>query len=136
MGTTTKLTALIEKNLEETIKSVKNNAKDAKDSAPAPKKDKATKTTKKDKVVKEVTDQQEVALVEKVTSNREVKWLYPADCQDPLSKKAWRGKARTKLHKLEMAAFRIKDQNSKEFKAAFKEYEDYKATVLKPGQTA
>jgi hypothetical protein len=37
---------------------------------------------------------------------------------------------------LELAMARIKDQNSKEFKAAAKAYEDFKKKVLKPEQVA
>jgi len=37
---------------------------------------------------------------------------------------------------LELAMARIKDTNSKEFKAAAKSYEDFKKKVLKPEQVA
>jgi transposase-like protein len=40
------------------------------------------------------------------------------------------------LHRLEREMFRIKDQNSKEYKKAAKAYEDFKNKVLKPEQVA
>ena len=73
---------------------------------------------------------------EKVISNREVKYVYPADVVDTLARKKWRQQTRNELHRLELAMARIKDQNSKEFKAAAKAYEDFKKKVLKPEQVA
>ena len=138
---------------------VKNNAQE---SAEAPKKEKKSKKAKKVKAikeaevkaegkkdkkkkkankeaeatVKEVANQQKVSLVEKVVANREVKYIYPEDVNDTLSRKTWRQKTRNKLHQLELAVGRIKDQNSKEYKKALKEYEDFKKQVLKPEQVA
>ena len=104
------------------------------------KKDKKKKASKKAKAAeataKEVAKQQKVALVEKVVANREVKYIYPEDVTDTLSRKTWRQKTRNKLHQLELAVGRIKDQNSKEYKKALKEYEDFKKQVLKPEQVA
>ena len=104
------------------------------------KKDKKKKASKKAKAAeataKEVAKQQKVALVEKVVANREVKYIYPEDVVDTLSRKTWRQKTRNKLHQLELAVGRIKDQNSKEYKKALKEYEDFKKQVLKPEQVA
>ena len=137
---------------------VKNNAQESAE-APTPKKDKKAKKVKaikeaevkaegkKDKkkkkankeaeaTVKEVANQQKVSLVEKVVANREVKYIYPEDVNDTLSRKTWRQKTRNKLHQLELAVGRIKDQNSKEYKKALKEYEDFKKQVLKPEQVA
>lgn len=104
------------------------------------KKDKKKKASKKAKAAeataKEVAKQQKVALVEKVVANREVKYIYPEDVTDTLSRKTWRQKTRNKLHQLELAVGRIKDQNSKEYKKALKEYNDFKKQVLKPEQVA
>ena len=102
------------------------------------KKEKKDKKSKKEKeaTVKEVAKQQKAALVEKVIANREVKYIYPEDVVDTLSRKTWRQKTRNKLHQLELAVGRIKDQNSKEYKKALKEYEDFKKQVLKPEQVA
>lgn len=101
-------------------------------------KDKKKKKANKEKeaTVKEVAKQQKVALVEKVIANREVKYIYPEDVVDTLSRKTWRQKTRNKLHQLELAVSRIKDQNSKEYKKALKEYNDFKKEVLKPEQVA
>ena len=102
------------------------------------KKDKKKKKANKEKeaTVKEVAKQQKAALVEKVIANREVKYIYPEDVVDTLSRKTWRQKTRNKLHQLELAVSRIKDQNSKEYKKALKEYNDFKNEVLKPEQVA
>ena len=134
---------------------VKNNAKESAE-APTPKNEKKDKKAKKVKAIKEaevkaegkkdkkkkkankeeVANQQKVSLVEKVVANREVKYIYPEDVNDTLSRKTWRQKTRNKLHQLELAVGRIKDQNSKEYKKALKEYEDFKKQVLKPEQVA
>lgn len=95
-----------------------------------------TKTSKKAQVVKEVKEQQKPSIIEQVISNREVKYVYPADVVDTLARKKWRQQTRNELHRLELAMARIKDTNSKEFKAAAKAYEDFKKKVLKPEQVA
>lgn len=107
---------------------VKANGKKNKKKKKADKEAKAT--------AKEVAKQQKAALVEKVIANREVKYIYPEDVTDTLSRKTWRQKTRNKLHQLELAVSRIKDQNSKEYKKALKEYNDFKKEVLKPEQVA
>lgn len=115
----------------ETTKEVKAEGKDKKKS----KKDK--KASKEEAAtIKEVAKQQKAALIEKVVANREVKYIYPEDVTDTLSRKTWRQKTRNKLHQLELAVSRIKDQNSKEYKKALKEYNDFKKEVLKPEQVA
>jgi hypothetical protein len=95
-----------------------------------------TQTSKKEQVVKEVKEQQKPSIIEQVISNREVKYVYPADVVDTLARKKWRQQTRNELHRLELAMARIKDQNSKEFKAAAKAYEDFRKKVLKPEQVA
>lgn len=98
---------------------------------------KAKKASKEEAAtIKEVAKQQKASLIEKVVANREVKYIYPEDVKDTLSRKTWRQKTRNKLHQLELAVSRIKDQNSKEYKAALKEYNDFKKEVLKPEQVA
>lgn len=87
---------------------------------------------KVDKVIKDVAKQQAATLVEKVTSNREVKYIYPEGIEDTLQRKKWRQSVRNKLKTLERAYLRIKDENSKEYKEAKKEFETYKSEVLKP----
>lgn len=95
-------------------------------------KDKEAEKGKEKKVKKS-----KVVLEEKSsTASREVKYVYPEDVTDSISKKIWRQKTRTKLHQLELAVERIKDQNSKEYKKAFKEYKEFRKQVLKPKQLA
>ena len=122
-----------------------SKVKNTKEETPAPEvvaiqeeatpKKKVTKS-KKEEVTKEVTKQQNAAIVEKVVSNREVKYIYPEDVTDTLSRKRWRQQTRNELHRLEREMYRIKDSNSKEYKAAKAEYEAFVAKVLKPEQIA
>lgn len=125
----TKVTNLVATKVAEQLEGIKNS-KTAKASAPKAKK------TKKELVVKEVKEQQKPSIIEQVISNREVKYVYPADVVDTLARKKWRQQTRNELHRLELAMARIKDQNSKEFKAAAKAYEDFRKKVLKPEQVA
>lgn len=85
---------------------------------------------------KETKKAAKASLVEEVVSNREVKYIYPADCQDTLSRKTFRQKVRNQLHKLELEMLRIENKNSKEFKAKEKEYKEYKAKYVKEGAAA
>lgn len=94
------------------------------------------KKSKKEETIKEVKQQQKPSIIEQVISNREVKYVYPEDITDTLARKKWRQQTRNELHRLEREMFRIKDQNSKEFKDAAKKYEDFKKNVLKPEQVA
>ena len=94
------------------------------------------KKSKKEETIKEVKQQQKPSIIEQVISNREVKYVYPEDITDTLARKKWRQQTRNELHRLEREMFRIKDQNSKEFKDAAKKYDDFKKKVLKPEQVA
>lgn len=94
------------------------------------------KTKNNEKVLKEVKAQNEINLVEEVISKREVKYKYPEDCIDTLSRKKYRQQVRNKLHQLELEMYRIQDKQSKEFKRKSKEYESYKKEVLKEGAAA
>lgn len=94
------------------------------------------KNSKKEEVVKEVEKQQKPSIIEKVISNREVKYVYPADIIDTLARKKWRQQTRNELHRLEREMYRIKDTNSQEFKKAAKAFEEFKNKVLKPEQVA
>ena len=69
------------------------------------------KTSKKAEVVKDVEKQQKPSIIEKVISNREVKYVYPEDVTDTLARKKWRQQTRNELHRLEREMFRIKDQS-------------------------
>lgn len=102
-----------------------------------PKKEKKSKEViLKKKLTKEVADQQKVNIMEEVIAHRQVKYKYPEDVVDTLARKTWRQKTRNELHRLELTLSRIKDQNSKEWKKANKEYETFKSQVLKPEQIA
>lgn len=125
----TKVSNLVATKVAEQLEGIKNS-KTTKASAPKAKK------TKKEQVVKEVKEQQKPSIIEQVISNREVKYVYPADVVDTLARKKWRQQTRNELHRLELAMARIKDQNSKEFKAAAKAYKDFRKKVLKPEQVA
>jgi hypothetical protein len=104
-----------------------------KDSAKEAKKEKASK---KEKLTKKLALQQAVEIVEKVAKERVVKYKYPEDVTDSLSRKTWRQKVRSKLRQLELAKSRIEDQNSKEFKEALKAYKNYCSEVLQETKTA
>lgn len=142
----TKVTNLVATKVAEQLEGIKNSkkTKTSKASTPKAKKTKKelvelspkTQTSKKEQVVKEVKEQQKPSIIEQVISNREVKYVYPADVVDTLARKKWRQQTRNELHRLELAMSRIKDQNSKEFKAAAKAYEDFRKKVLKPEQVA
>lgn len=102
-----------------------------------PKKEKKSKeVVLKKKLTQEVADQQKVNIMEEVIAHRQVKYKYPEDVVDTLARKTWRQKTRNELHRLELALSRIKDQNSNRWKKANKEYETFKAQVLKPEQIA
>lgn len=145
----------MKKNLkEEVILKAENKENQVSNEVKASKKEKKTKKVKaskeekpkkekkakevvlKKKLTKEVADQQKVNIMEEVIAHRQVKYRYPEDVVDTLSRKTWRQKTRNELHRLELALSRIKDQNSKEWKKANKEYETFKAQVLKPEQIA
>ena len=89
------------------------------------KKAKSEKKSKKAKETKEVKaaikGQVKTNLLEEVVTKREVKYIYPEDCQDTLSRKKYRQAVRNQLHKLELEMHRIEDKNSKAFKAKQKE---------------
>ena len=94
-------------------------------------KEKKVKKTKKEKLVDKTKEKVEANLVEEVVTKREVKYIYPADCEDTLSRKKFRQLVRNKIHQLELAMLRIENQDSKEFKKAKKEYLEYKNQFVK-----
>lgn len=95
------------------------------------KKEKKVKKTQKEKLVKKTQKKVEANLVEEVVTKREVKYIYPADCEDTLSRKKFRQTVRNKIHQLELAMLRIENHDSKEFKKANKEYLEYKNQFVK-----
>lgn len=88
-------------------------------------------STKKEEVVKEVAKQQKPNIIEQVISHREVKYLYPDEVTDTLSRKKWRQQTRNELRKLEREMLRIQDHNSKEYKSAQNKYITFQKKVLK-----
>lgn len=93
--------------------------------------EKKVKKTKKEKLVDKTKKKVEANLVEEVVTKREVKYIYPADCEDTLSRKKFRQQVRNKIHQLELAMLRIENRDSKEFKKAKKEYLEYNNQFVK-----
>lgn len=137
-----KVTELINNQVSNSLKEVKasktQKPKETKESkAKEEPKAKLVKTTtkkastKKEEVVKEVAKQQKPNIIEQVISNREVKYIYPDDITDTLSRKKWRQQTRNELRKLEREMLRIQDHNSKEYKSAQNKYITFQKKVLK-----
>lgn len=137
-----KVTELINNQVSNSLKEVKasktQKPKETKESkAKEEPKAKLVKTTtkkastKKEEVVKEVAKQQKSNIIEQVISNREVKYIYPDDVTDTLSRKKWRQQTRNELRKLEREMLRIQDHNSKEYKSAQNKYVTFQKKVLK-----
>lgn len=137
-----KVTELINNQVSNSLKEVKasktQKPKETKESkAKEEPKAKLVKTTtkkastKKEEVVKEVAKQQKPNIIEQVISNREVKYIYPDDVIDTLSRKKWRQQTRNELRKLEREMLRIQDHNSKEYKSAQNKYITFQKKVLK-----
>lgn len=136
-----KVTELINNQVSNSLKEVKasktQKPKETKESKPKEEpKTKLVKTTtkkvsKKEEVVKEVAKQQKPNIIEQVISNREVKYIYPEDVVDTLSRKKWRQQTRNELRKLEREMLRIQDHNSKEYKSAQNKYITFQKKVLK-----
>ena len=137
-----KVTELINNQVSNSLKEVKDSKtqkpKETKESkAKEEPKAKLVKTTtkkastKKEEVVKEVAKQQKPNIIEQVISNREVKYIYPDDVTDTLSRKKWRQQTRNELRKLEREMLRIQDHNSKEYKSAQNKYITFQKKVLK-----
>lgn len=93
--------------------------------------EKKVKKTKKEKLVDKTEKKVEANLVEEVVTKREVKYIYPADCEDTLSRKKFRQQVRNKIHQLQLAMLKIENPDSKEFKKAKKEYFEYKNQFVK-----
>lgn len=137
-----KVTELINNQVSNSLKEVKasktQKPKETKESkAKEEPKAKLVKTTtkkastKRKEVVKEVAKQQKPNIIEQVISNREVKYIYPEDVVDTLSRKKWRQQTRNELRKLEREMLRIQDHNSKEYKSAQNKYITFQKKVLK-----
>lgn len=129
-----KVTELINNQVSNSLKEVKasktQKPKETKESK-AKEEPKAKLVNKKEEVVKEVAKQQKPNIIEQVISNREVKYIYPDDITDTLSRKKWRQQTRNELRKLEREMLRIQDHNSKEYKSAQDKYITFQKKVLK-----
>lgn len=124
---------LIEEKAEKVEKSkeaLKKGKKEEEATAPVAE-EKKKKKSKKDKLISKIQEKVEANLVEEVVTKREVKYIYPADCEDTLSRKKFRQRVRNKIHQLELAMLRIENQDSKEYKKAKKEYLEYKNQFVK-----
>ena len=120
---------LIEEKAEKVEKS-KEALKKEEATAPVAE-EKKKKKSKKDKLISKTQEKVEANLIEEVVTKREVKYIYPADCEDTLSRKKFRQQVRNKIHQLELAMLRIENQDSKEYKKAKKEYLEYKNQFVK-----
>lgn len=124
---------LIEEKAEKVEKSkeaLKKGKKKEEATAPVAE-EKKKKKSKKDKLISKTQEKVEANLVEEVVTKREVKYIYPVDCEDTLSRKKFRQQVRNKIHQLELAMLRIENQDSKEYKKAKKEYLEYKNQFVK-----
>ena len=124
----TNLVEGINNPIEEKTQKVEESKKEE---TPEAAKEKKVKKTQKEKLVDKTKKKVEANLVEEVVTKREVKYIYPADCEDTLSRKKFRQTVRNKIHQLELAMLRIENQDSKEFKKAKKEYLEYKNQFVK-----
>lgn len=122
---------LIEEKAEKVEKSKEALKKGEEETTAPAAEEKKKKKSKKDKLVAKAQKKVEANLVEEVVTKREVKYIYPADCEDTLSRKKFRQQVRNKIHQLELAMLRIENQDSKEFKKAKKEYLEYKNQFVK-----
>lgn len=125
------INTLIEEKAEKVEKSKKALKKGEEEATAPVAEEKKKKKSKKDKLVAKAQKKVEANLVEEVVTKREVKYIYPADCEDTLSRKKFRQQVRNKIHQLELAMLRIENQDSKEFKKAKKEYLEYKNQFVK-----
>lgn len=126
-----KVTELINNQVSNSLKEVKASKTQKSKETKESKAKEEQAFTKKEKLVKEVAKQQKPNIIEQVISNREVKYIYPDDVTDTLSRKKWRQQTRNELRKLEREMLRIQDHNSKEYKSAQNKYITFQKKVLK-----
>lgn len=125
------INTLIDEKAEKVEKSKKALKKGEEETTAQVAEEKKKKKSKKDKLISKTQKKVEANLVEEVVTKREVKYIYPADCEDTLSRKKFRQQVRNKIHQLELAMLRIENQDSKEYKKAKKEYLEYKNQFVK-----
>jgi hypothetical protein len=109
-----------------TVKKTAPKAKTAKTAAPKAKASKAKAKSPKAKAAK-LDKINKAKNLKEVISSRELKYIYPADCTDPLSRKAFRQKVRAKLSKFDRDLEKV---TGKKRSTLSKEFKSYKATVL------
>lgn len=90
-----------------------------------------SKLKKTKELVNDIKIQSETKLLEQVISTREVKYKYPKDCQDTLSRKKFRQKVRNKLRQLELQLHKIESKESKEYIEKNKEYKEFRNKYVK-----
>lgn len=126
--TNDKLSKLI---MEKTLNSLSSNQaeepKKAKKSTPKEEPKKAKSSEPKVVETKTVTK----TTTTKKTVEREVKYIYPEDCSDSLSRKKFRQMARTKIHSFESELEKISDKKSDAYKKVLKEFESFKKQFLR-----
>ena len=114
---------------KETVKKVSKNI--ANKSTTKEEKPVTTKLKKTKELVNDIKIKSETKLLEQVISTREVKYKYPEDCQDTLSRKKFRQKVRNKLRQLELQLHKIENKESKEYIEKNKEYKEFRNRYVK-----
>lgn len=90
------------------------------------------KLAKKEKaLVQEITTTNKESLMEKVISKREIKYIYPEDCNDTLARKKFRQQVRNKIHAMENTLFKLGDKTTKDYKKIEKELNAFKSQYVK-----
>jgi len=70
-----------------------------------------TKTSKiKKDLIEKVEETNKAVTLQKVIINRELKYIYPKECKDTLSRKAYRQKIRNSIKKMERNIGKIKGE--------------------------
>ena len=79
-----------------------------------------------------INNENEKRHVEKVAATREVKWVYPEDCTDTLSRKKFRQKSRDAIRKLErdIRALTESGKDEKKLKSLTKELTSERKRLL------
>ena len=129
MGKTTKTTA---EKLQEVIMAKTMNSIAGVPETKSTKKEKnEKKETKKaaTKAIKAETPKKEKKEAKKASTPREVKYIYPEDCNSSLEKKKFRAEFRAKVKKFEYDLSKAKE-GTKEYKKISQEYKEYKAQYL------
>lgn len=92
-----------------------------------PKKVKASKETKKETPKKETPKK----VTKKTETTREVKYIYPDNCNDSLSRKKFRAEVRAKVKQFNKSLEKAGGKESKEGKKVYKEFKEYTSQYLR-----